>query len=199
MSETPPERPIALPGTPADEHRAAMARWANAMADWEHRFGKLEPPTVKLGEWVTREGPACNCTAERPHTVGDPGCVVEIPRGPSDECRPSAPCAACSVKLGHAGEPRTLRDILFGHRALAGATALEITELMAAVQPLLGPGTEHQPELRIDDAGNLLPEQPFDPAARYLVSGAVVQSWIDTTNRYRDLLTAAAAHLGDDQ
>lgn len=31
---------------------------------------------------------------------------------------------------------RTLREILFNHRALAAATALEITELMAELQPL---------------------------------------------------------------
>lgn len=33
-------------------------------------------------------------------------------------------------------EPRTLREILFNHRALAAATAREITELMAELQPL---------------------------------------------------------------
>lgn len=41
------------------------------------------------------------------------------------------------VELTHvADQPRTLREILFSHRALAAATALEITELMAALEPL---------------------------------------------------------------
>lgn len=41
------------------------------------------------------------------------------------------------VSLTHtADQPRTLRQILFTHRALAAAKALEITELMAELEPL---------------------------------------------------------------
>jgi hypothetical protein len=116
-------------------------------------------------------------------------------RGPSDECRPSAPCAACAAKLGSTGESKTLRQVLFNHRATAGASALEITELMAEIQPMLGQATDHTPEIRIDDQGNLMPEQPFDPDGQYLVFGTVVQTWIDSTNRYRKLLERAAEQL----
>lgn len=41
-------------------------------------------------------------------------------------------------------EIRTLREILFNHRALAGATALEITELMVELQGYIERGPSHQ-------------------------------------------------------
>ena len=49
--------------------------------------------------------------------------------------------AVLLVDLVHpTDQPRTLRQILFSHRALAGADALEITELMAELQPLIRRG-----------------------------------------------------------
>lgn len=82
-------------------------------------------------------------------------------------CRPTAPCTACQqrlrgevpgrpheqgsaagvlpVELVHtADQPRTLREILFTHRALAAASALEITELMAEVTAYIQQGPSHQ-------------------------------------------------------
>ncbi len=47
------------------------------------------------------------------------------------------------VSLTHtADQPRTLREILFTHRALAGATAVEITELMAEVTAYIRMGQQ---------------------------------------------------------
>lgn len=43
-------------------------------------------------------------------------------------------------------EPRTLREILFTHRALAGASSIDVTDLMNQLQPLMG-GTQVTDEL----------------------------------------------------
>lgn len=51
------------------------------------------------------------------------------------EAGPPLPPRVLPVDLTHlVDQPRTLREILFMHRATAAATALEITELMAEVQ-----------------------------------------------------------------
>jgi len=185
-----------------------------------------EKPTIEQKVEIMK-GPSCNCSPHQgPHTVGDPGCVVEIryetrgpsdysvpaavqgqamieeivtnSRGPSDECRPSAPCAACAVRLGTDRERPSLRQLLFTHRAMATVSPELITDLLHEIQPMLGEPTEHAPTIRLGAGGELLPEHPFDPGADYLVSGAVIQTWIDQTNENRRLLAAAHTALGDD-
>lgn len=82
-------------------------------------------------------------------------------------CRPTAPCQPCQqrvrgeaegrpheqgsaagvlpVELVHTdNQPRTLREILFTHRALAAATALEITGLMVELAEFIRRGPSHQ-------------------------------------------------------
>jgi hypothetical protein len=55
-------------------------------------------------------------------------------------CRPTDPCPACRQRLGQrlgqqdSAEPRTLLQIVGTHRALAGASALEVAELVAVIE-----------------------------------------------------------------
>lgn len=73
-----------------------------------------------IGDWLDQEN-------ER--------AAEEMPGRPHEQ---QAATDVLPVSLTHtADQPRTLRQILFTHRALAAATALEITELMAELQPFL--------------------------------------------------------------
>lgn len=127
----------------------------------EHPIGAGPCLLLELSQPVYRNRRCCGTVPEEAHTpwcqlpveeVGPPvhahdeacrsrGGDLFCPdyHSPAVECLPSAPCPACRERLAMAQLPtRTLREILFGHRALAEAQPEQITDLMAEINRWAG-------------------------------------------------------------